>query len=294
MRVPLRFERRWATSAAVDAWGFDTSKALAAHIRVQRSGSWTLDMQTAADPLSASQAMLVLQLLKTLVPLNAVALTAPGTVPDGYSALDKGAAPPIPDGMEAAVSFLARLERHVGEPIAIPETFTAQSFEELRVAAELLDGATVQGTWDQMSWPMTAAQARDLASGPLSEGASDLDLTRSWTVDLGDGREYTLSPVLAHLHSVRVAAWPETDGLPEEEPVAVVLEPADKEHGLALRLSGVTALPGVSADRVMMEDDPLTLVSAEVFDELVASLDEPSEPPPALASATARLRAIHA
>jgi hypothetical protein len=295
-RVTLRFERRWATSAAVDAWGFDTSKALTAHIRVQRSGRWSLDMQTAADPLSASQALLVLTLVNVLVPPNAVALTVCGSVPDGYSALETPSGPRVPEGMEYAVTLLARLEEHIGEPIAVPEAFTGESLEQLRVAAELLGGATVQGMWSEieMEWAMTAAQARDLATGPLGEGAADIDLTRSWPVDLGDGRQYTLSPVLAHLHSVRVKKWPETDGLRDDALVAVVLEPADAERGMDLRLSRRATGQRERSTEVMMEDDPLTLVPADVFDELLASLDEASEPPTALVRATARLRAIRA
>ncbi len=293
-RVTLRFERRWATTAALDAWGLDTTKALAAHIRVQRGGAWQLDMQTAADPLHASQALLVLDLIKVLVPPNAVALAAAGAAPDGYSALDKAAAPDIPEHMEAAITYLARLEEYVGEPIALPEIFTERSFEDLRVAAQLLSGETEQGTWDQMTWPMTAAQARALASGPLSEGAADLDVTRGWVVDLDDGREYRLYPVLAHLHSVRVKEWPETDGLDDDTQVAVMLEAADEERGIDLRLSHASGPQGVPADQVMMEDDPQTIVSPDVYDDLLTSLDEPSEPPLALAKAAARLRAIRA
>lgn len=291
-RVTLRFERRWATSAALDAWGFDITKAVAAHIRVQRSGAWSLDMRPATEQLNASQALLVLELVEVLRPPNSVALTPAGTVPEGFTRIERPAAPEPPALLADAIRFLARLEAYVGEPIALPDGFSEKSLEDLRVANELLSGDTVRGTWGRMDWPVTAAQARDLASGPLSEGAADLGLTRSWTVDLGDGRQYTLQPVLAHLHSVRVVAWPETEGLVDDTMVAVALEPADDEHALSMRLGRMHAQPPARIDRVMMADDPVTLVSPDVFERLLASLEEPSEPAPALAKAAARLRAI--
>ena len=291
-RVTLRFERRWATTAALDAWGFDTSKALAAHIRVQRSGAWSLDMRTAVSPLNASQALLLLEIVEVLVPPNSVALTAAGTMPDGFSTLERRAAPEPPERLADATRFLARLEAYIGESIALPDVFTEESYEDLRVAAALLSGDTVQGTWDQVKWPMTAAQARDLASGPLSEGAADLDLTRSWTVDLGDGRRYELHPVLAHLNSVRVSAWPETDGLADDAPVAVVLEPAER------RACPVFApQPGHGACRCPRRQGndgrrPANFCVGGCLRRSSSSLEEPAEPAPALAKAAARLRVI--
>jgi uncharacterized protein (DUF1778 family) len=60
---------------------------------------------------------------------------------------------------------------------------------------------------------------------------------------------------------------------------------------LRLRPAGRAApAPG----QVMRDDDPATVVPPDVFDELLASLDEPAEAPPALARAAARLRAIRA
>jgi len=291
IRVPLRFERSWATSAAIDAWGYDASQALATHVRIQRSGYWSADMRTTDAPLTASQAHLILELLAVVQPPNAVALTPPGTSPDAYSLLEKRNAPVPPEGLAEAVANLAILEAHVGEPVMLPEEFNARSFEDLQVAAELLRGAAVRGTWDQMKWPMTAAQAREVATGPLSEDAADLDVTRVWTVDLGDGRTYAIGPLSAHLRSVRVVTWPDTSGLPDDEQVEVIVEPADEDHAMDLRLrpSG-SETPGPG--QVMRDDDPATVVPPDVFDDLLAWLDEPAEAPPALARAAARLRAI--
>ncbi len=239
-RLTLRFERGWATTAALDAWGFNTTKALAAHIRIQRGGAWSLDMQTADGPPNASQALLVVELVNVLVPPNSIALTPPGTPPGGFSAIKERAASVPPEGMIEAIEFLARLEAYLGEPVAVPDTFSPESFNDLSIAAELLSGATVRSTWDQMSWPMTAAHARELGSGPLSEGAAHLD--RDWTVSLDDGREYAIGPITAHLHSVRVKSWPYVTSLPDDAPVAVVLEPADRERAIDLRFKASDSL----------------------------------------------------
>ena len=293
MRIPLRFERSWATHAAVDVWGFDAEKALAVHVRVERNGTWTLDMRAAEDPLTASQARLLLDLLRLLVPPNSFALTGAGTEPDGFTLLERPAGPPLPpelEGLYAVIENLAALESYVGKPITGPETFSGRSVEDLQVAAELLRGEAVQGTWDGLKWPVTVAQARELASGPLSEGAVDVDITRPWTVDLGDGRRYDVGPVTAHLHSARIATWPKMDDLPDDDSVDLELEPADDHRGIDMRLSLARRYVATPPNQVMATDDPLTLVSAEAFEELLSSLDETSEPAPALARAAARLR----
>lgn len=44
------------------------------------------------------------------------------------------------------------------------------------------------------------------------------------------------------------------------------------------------------ADRILREHDATTVVPAEFFDELLAALDAPPEPNPALVTAAARMR----
>jgi hypothetical protein len=292
LRMTLRFERRLATSAAVDMWGFDSTKAFSVHMRLQAAkGSWTLTMRTAADPLHASQALLVLDLVELLHPPNAVALTEPGTVPDAFSTLSEPSANmQPPTGLADAIRDMAVLEAHLGQQIAVPPQLSEEAVRGMRIAAEVLRGETVRVNWEHLDWVMSAAEARDLAEGPLSEGPAVLDLRRGWTVDLGEGQHYEV-PVSQHYRAVRVAEWPQLKGLADDIEVLVKLEPADKERSVDIT-HDYAALAESGPDRMMLEDDPLTLVPDDAFGDLVASLDVDEEPNPALARAAAHLRSL--
>lgn len=291
-RLPLRFDRSLRTSAAMDLWGFDSTQALVAHFRGQRSGSWALDMRTKGTTLTASQALMLLELQDVISPPNRVSLAEPGTAPRGFSGLQQvSTGPPPPEGLSDAIRALARLEEYVGEPIVLPDLIRQPALSDLQVAAQLLNGETVHGQWNELGWPVTAAQARDLSEGALGQGPAVLDIAQPFVVDLGSGQRYELSHVWYHYHSVRVSAWPDTAGLDDDTEVVVPLVPADAERAVELRFEQAaprSALPGRLAEEV----NPVTFVPAAVFDELVASLDVEDEPAPALARAAERLRAI--
>jgi hypothetical protein len=292
MRVPLRFERRWFAGATVDAWGFDSTKAAAAHVHALRSGDWSMDVRAAGDRLTASQVLLLIELVELMKPGNRVALTRPGAAPTGSTLLQNlQPGPPVPEGMESVIRALARLEDYAREPIIVPETLRQSAIEDIQVAAELLSGRAVKLEWEHTELPVTAAEARGLAVGALGRGPAVLDIKHPFRVDLGGGQHYDLDPVSSHYASVQVATWPETEGLPDDAEVVLALRPAGEDRTVTLAFRP-SAKP---ADGLLEEvPDPVTWVSPEVFDELVASLDEPSKVPPALAEAAARLRALRA
>jgi hypothetical protein len=290
MRITIRFVRRVFTGATADAWGLDKTGAVAAHFRGERSGSWAMDMRTEADPMSAGQALMLMRLIELLKPPNVIAVTQVGNPAAAFSPLERPAVDYVPEGLPQAIADLARLEDYVGETVAVPEGFTADAVGDLRVAAILLAGETAEATWDRMDWSVTAAHARDLAAGPLKVGAADIDIARGWTVEPGNGQAYVIEPVIVHLHSARVARWPDTRRLPADAKVTIVLEPADTAHVMELRYRPAgTQAPHAG---VMAADDPLILFPGEAFDELAAWLDEPPEPAPALVRAAARLREL--
>lgn len=290
MRVPLRFERRLRSAGVIELWGFDSTKAVMAHVRIQRDGSWAFEMRPGADPPSASQALLLLELAHLVSPANRVALTEPGTVPAGFSGFqDVSVTPPEPEGLGDAIRALARLENYIGSPIKVPETLDQGA---LAVTADLLNGRAVRDRWDQVEWRMSAAEARELAEGPLSQGPTVLDVRQPFVVDLGDGGQYELAPVWFHYRSVQVATWPRMKDVADESEVVVLLKPADQERAVDLLFE--PAMREADSERLALADDPVTLVPAAAFDELVASLDVREEPSPALARAAARLRALRA
>ena len=251
-------------------------------------------MRAADTPLTGARAVLLLELFEVASSTNLIALTEPGTTPGGFSGVQElSTNPPPPEGLPEAIRALARLEEYFGEPIVVPELIEQPALTDLQVAAKLLNGETVQGQWNELSWPMTAALARDLAEGPLSQGPAVLDITQPFVVDLGAEQRYELSSVWHHYRSVQVAAWPDTTGLADDDEVVARLVPADKERTFELHFEPA-APQSVSANRLAAEVDPVTLVPAAVFDDLVASLDVEDEPAPALARAAERLRAIRA
>lgn len=294
-RVPLQFERRLRTSAAIDLWGFDATHALATHVRAQRSGSWTLDMRTEGTPLTASQSLLLLDLFEVLASrANRVALTRPGSSPAGTSGLqDVSTGEPPPEGFPEAIRALALLEQHVGTPIFVPEIIEQPALSDLLVAGMLLGGHVVPVQWEELEWPITVGQAKDLAASALGFGPAVLDITKPFTVDLGAEQRYEIA-VWHHYRSVRVATWPKLSGNEAaDDQVAVRLVPADPDGVVDLRFEpGEAGLDG--EERGAAEDEPVTTVPGPIFEDLVASLDIEEEPAPALARAAARLRAIRA
>jgi hypothetical protein len=129
-RVPLRFERRWLAADAIDAWGFDSDSALAAHIHALRSGDWAMEMRPAGTRLRPSQFLLLIELTGLMVPGNRVALTRRGAAAPGLGDMqDLNAGPPVPEGLEQLMRALVLLEDYLGEAIVVPEVLSASAAE---------------------------------------------------------------------------------------------------------------------------------------------------------------------
>jgi hypothetical protein len=291
-RVPVQFERRLLTSHVVDMWGFDSTKTLEAHARAQSDGKWTVGFRPSFDRIYASQAELILRLVELLKPPNSVALTMHGAAPDSMSPIEAAVAPTLPAGSVEYIEALVTLERHVGEAVLVPESETnAEYLHELAVARQLIVGEKVLGQWDQSEIPMTAEEARQLLTLAMTEEPLAVEDTRSWTVHVGQNREYAISPVVTLYRSVRVAESPaDLNDLPDDANVTIRLVPADEERVIELSLR--TPLGTNPVPEAMFNDDPVTWVPSTFFDELIASLDAPDEPLPQLARAVARLREI--
>jgi len=292
VRVRLQIERRLLSSNIVDMWGFDSTKTLETHVRAQRDGKFTLAFRSAFDRVYASQAQFILRLLELLKPPNAVALTMHGSAPDSISPIETAVAPKPPEGLVEYIEALVTLEGHVGEPILVPEGETnTESLRELDVARQLIAGERVSGQWAQSEIQMTAGEARELLAIAKSGEPVAVEVTRSWTVHVGEDRQYAISPVVALHRSVRVVDSPaDLDNLPDQANVTIRLMPADEERAVELSLR--TPLRTDPVPEEMFNDDPVTWVPSAFFDELLASLDAPDEPMPQLAQAVARLRDI--
>jgi hypothetical protein len=294
-RVPIRIERRLWSADAADMWGFDSTKTLEAYIRATRSGSFTIAMRAVRDKFSASQAQFVIKLVRLMAPPNALALTDLGAaVPAVLTVIDQPAAPPPPPGMAEYIDALASLEAYVGEAIPVPDSETDPGrLRDLEVAASLLAGETVRGQWQSRTVQLTAAEARELVRMTAETPPVLLEESVPWTVHVGTDREYRIFPVLATFRSVRVAESPVgLDELSDEASVTVRIEPADDDRAVEMLYSPAEGLP--AATDGVLNDDPVTLVPAAFFDELVTSLEAPDEPLPELARAVARLRELQA
>jgi hypothetical protein len=292
VRVPLQFERRLLTTNVVDMWGFDSTKTLETHVRARRDGSFTLSFRSAFDRIYASQAQFILRIVELIKPPNIIALTMHGSAPDSMSSIGTAVAATPPEGLIGYIAALVILEEHIGESILVPEGETnTESLRELDVARQLITGETVPGQWSQAEIEMTAGEARELLVIAKSEEPVAVEITRSWTVHVGEDRQYTVSPVAALHRSVRVIESPaHLDNLPDETKVTIRLVPADEERVVELTLR--TPLRTAPAPEAIFNDDPVTWVPPAFFDELLASLDAPDEPMPQLARAVARLRDI--
>lgn len=293
LRVPLLFERRLLTSNVYDMWGFDSTRTLEVYVRAQRDGRFTLSFRSAFNRIYASQAHFILRLLDLLTPPNAIALAVHGTAPDSISPIEKAVAPTPPEGLVEYIEALVTLEGYIGEPILIPEGETnTESLRELDVARQLITGERVSGQWAQSEIQMTAGEARELLAIVKSGEPVAVEVVRSWTVHVGEDRQYAISPVVALHRSVHVVeSPPDLDDLPEEAKVTIQLVPADEERVVELSLR--TNLRTEPVPDATFNDDPVTRVPSAFFDELIASLDAPDEPMPVLEQAVARLRDIN-
>lgn len=249
-----------------------------------------MDIRAALDTFTASQALVLIRLVNFLRSPNQVALTPRGTKPDGFSAITARVAPtPEPEGLSDVIEALAKLESFFGTPVRVPDLIPPEVNWAIQAAVQLLNGEVVTEQWDRMDLSMTVIQVKELMNSPLGEGPGILKTVRAWQLDLGKDQRFEITPVSALYRAVHVASWPETEGLADDDMVHVIVEPADDEQAVDLRYEPAADSSEFGAADL---DDPVTRVPSAFYDELVASLDVPEEPVPALAEAFARLRAF--
>ena len=200
IRLTRRDQQRW--------WGTSDDGTFTVEWR-RRGPHWTLAARVTADPLHAGQAEHVLQLIDALRSADAITLMTADDAP-AVAGEVSGHIPTPPPGLAAVITALAKLERHLGQPLVVPEVFDPDDAAEILLAGELLRGGEVDEPWQPWRLRLHHDYAEQWRHAPWATQPTRLTVTQSLPVHLAD-QVHVLDPITVIYHQVQPPDWTTAD-----------------------------------------------------------------------------------